>query len=184
MHRFHDKIYRTLTDFRQSFNHKWPKCLREDFPFDQLKISRTQLKSFSDLALYELAMFLSKLIKSHIEKKPCLHRDHQEMQRFLDDLDHTLNQYICKSYRIIHKKQAASIAHVTAVQLINLPKEKLSEDVAKKIRQCGKRIARFGTNTQQQHFAQCLRKNQHKHNYFFLVQLSYFEMELQNTYSD
>ena len=68
MHRFHDKIYRTLTDFRQSFNHKWPKCLREDFPFDQLKISRTQLKSFSDLALYELAMFLSKLIKSHIEK--------------------------------------------------------------------------------------------------------------------
>ena len=180
MNHFSQHVYRLLTQFRQAFKHKWPSTLTQGFPVNNVKLKRMELKALNDLGLYETALYLSNLLKTHISENPAHHQTHTEMKNFSNSLDTFLKEYTLDTYKIIHKKQNAAHAHVQAIQLINLPKTHLNETVAKQLRTYTQRIAMHGSSTQIKHLLTCMKKNQHKNNYFFIVQMSHFQSALES----
>lgn len=180
MNNFSQDIYRLLTQFRQAFKHKWPSTLTQGFPERDIKLKRSELKVLNDLGLYETALYLSNLLKTHISANPIHHQIHSDMKNFSKTLDTFLAEYTLDTYKIIHKKQNAAHAHVQAIQLINLPKKDLNETVSKQLRAYTQRVAMHGSQNQIKHLLDCMKKNQHKNNYFFIVQMSHFQSALES----
>lgn len=81
-------------------------------------------------------------------------------EEFLLYLEQLFIDYQLDGDRVVHVRQKSSSALVTVIQLITLPKEKLTSDVVLQIKQCSDIIATYGSEEQKKIFMQVVGANQ------------------------
>ncbi len=175
MNAFEPKAQKLLIEFRQSFKHSWSKQLIAQFPISNICLDRRYLRTLNDLGLYENVVYLSELIQAYITQHPNLHHQDHTMCEYLQELDTMINAYTINEYKVIHKQEHAAHAYVQAIQLINLPAEKLDEHTSKQLKKYLTCVAEYGSPKHIKHLIECLKKQQYKNNYFFLIQIRHFK---------
>jgi hypothetical protein len=129
----------------------------------------------SDLALYETG----KAIIADIEKNMAMpnqgYYSYSGIQQFCEYLKEYLQNYHIENNRVVHRAQKASRALITAIQLTALPREKLDESVAKKLLDCNKAVAGFGSQEQCELQLQTLARQQANNPGFYTRIIAHLE---------
>lgn len=142
-----------------------------------LGIKRTYIKNSDEIKLYEIGLkIIAELeqqtaITSKREKSVNFYYGTEEFLQYLKKL---LAEYIIEDDRVINVSQKSSCALVSAIQLIDKAKIKLTDEVAEQIHQCVCIIAKYGNKEQKTVFNKIISSNKPLHMNFFFRQLQNF----------
>ncbi|EKE00809.1 MAG: hypothetical protein ACD_21C00269G0001 [uncultured bacterium] len=142
----------------------------------QLGIKRMSLKNANEIELYRIGLkILNELEKHKIDvKREQSANFYYGEEEFLQHLKKLLTEHIIDGDRIVNTAHKSSSALVTAIQLISMAKDKLSDETAQKIYNCSRIITKFGNLEQKQMFNNIIKRNQPRHMSFFFRQLQSF----------
>ena len=122
-------------------------------------------------------------IEKNFDKSSYGYYSYSGVKSFAEHLKTFLNNYEIEGNTIIHRSQKASRALIKAIQLLTLPKEKLTIETAEELAKCNEVIANFGSQEQRDlhkvTLQNTIRQQQEQHTSFYRYVLNNFQYELQ-----
>jgi hypothetical protein len=128
---------------------------------DEIRLYKIGLKIIAELEQHATAK--SKRIKS-------VNFYHGE-EEFLQHLKKLYSEHTIENDSIINIPQKSSCALVTAIQLIDRAKERMTDEIATQIHQCVRIIAKYGNQEQKRIFNKIISGSQPQHTSLFFRQL-------------
>ena len=117
---------------------------------ETLGLKRKDLNQSSDIALYQKG----KKVLTDISNDPRMDAQtpawYSGIDEFYQMLEAMLNQYHPKGNKVVNHQQEASRALVKAIQLINLPKERLNQEIFTQINRCKETVLALGSKEQRE----------------------------------
>ena len=128
----------------------------------ELGIKRNHIKNIDEAGLYEIGFKIIADLKKHTsaykgKRSVNFYLGAQEFLRYLEEL---FAKNKLENGKIVHVGQVASCALVAAIQLITLPKERLTQEVAQQIMKHGDVIIMYGSEEQKKIFNDALESNE------------------------
>jgi hypothetical protein len=175
---FSERIVKALNDYKTIIKRELsPK--KRAAKLSALGLKRQQLKKTGDLALYSKTEQVLKDIEQAIElpddNAPSWYCGLYEFYKHLKGI---LADYHVHQSTVIHLTQHSSRALVDAIQLMSLENNDLDKQIASRLDQCGKTVAKLGSKEQQEKLAYALKLHKERNTDFFLPLLCNFEKYL------
>jgi len=165
---------------------KYKKILRKNLSQPERMCKLKQLNLRNNKALYEnevqLYQALCRIvedIRQEVKVRGQGYYSYSGLLAFSKYLQAFLKEYSQEGGRIVHRMQHASKAMVSAIQMLALPKKKLTETVKRKLLVFNDVIARFGSKEQQEMHQKNLKISQKKHESFFAELADHFGQQLE-----
>jgi hypothetical protein len=142
----------------------------------QLGIKRTQIKKANEVKLYNIGLKIIAELEQHAagSKRKKSVNFYCGEEDFLQYLRKLLNEYTIEEDKVVNAAQKSSCALVSAIQLINSSKEKLTDEVAQQIYHYSRIITKCGSLEQKRLFNNIISNDQPRHMCFFFRQLQNF----------
>lgn len=140
----------------------------------RLGIKRACIKNADEIKLYKIGLkIIDELeleynVASKGEKSANFYYG---AEKFLQYLRKLFTEYVVVDGRVVNVSQKSSCALVEVIQLISMAKDKLTNEVAEKIHQCARVIAKYGSKEQRRIFVKILHSEQPSHINLFFRQL-------------
>lgn len=179
MSTFYYTILKAINDYKA--------LLRKNFTTAQANkkiksfgIKRKQLKAASEQMLYEIG---TKIVADLTEYTSDATREratnnYYGAAEFLAHFKRILSENKIENHQIVNHRHKASRALVASIQLMSLPENQLTKEVAKKIDYYGQIVAKYGSAEQIKIFNDGLRQHQPRHVNFFVSILENFSIQL------
>lgn len=175
---FSEIITKALNDYKS--------ILKKDLSPEQraarlsaLGLRRRELKQSSTVVLYKKAKQVLKDIENTMasagDEVPSWYCGLQAFYQHLQDI---LADYQVSEDTVVHITQESSRALINAIQLVSLTDSRLDSNIAKKLDQCGKIVAKFGSKQQQEKLVYVLKLHKERNTAFFMPLLYNLEKYL------
>jgi hypothetical protein len=102
----------------------------------------------SDVALYQIGIAIVKDMQENMQTATQGYYTYSGISEFCNYLKEYLEDYYIENEQVIHRAQKASRALMTAIQLSGLPREQLTDRIAKQFLDCNTTVAGFGSTEQ------------------------------------
>ena len=182
---FSETMKKTINIYRSMLRKYLPQAERVN-KLNELNLKNPQLYE-NEVALFRTGWAIINDIERHLDKSTYGYYSYSGVGSFASYLKNFLENYELDGNRVIHRSQKASNALIEAIQLLGLPKEKLTTEIADKLSKCNKVLATCGSEEQQELHKNTLRnaiRKQHEQNSsFYRSILSNFQQQLQETTS-
>lgn len=152
--------------------------------------NRELYKDDNDAALYRLGYAITTDIKNDLlsnlaRNATSGYYSYSGVDKFRVHLENFLSNYEIEGDKVVHRSQKASRALIQAIQLLALPKEKLTPEIADQLSKCNKIIADFGSEEQRElhktTLQSTIRQQHDQHTSFYRAILNNFQHQLQET---
>ena len=178
---FSDTMKKAITIYRRMLRKHLPQAERIN-KLNELNLKNPQLYE-NEIALYHTGHTIVNDIKKNLEKSAYGYYSYSGIGSFGEYLQKFLANYEFEGGVIIHRSQKASRALIQAIQLLTLPEEKLTSDIAERLSKCNHVIAVFGSEEQRELHATTLqnaiRKQQEQNTSFYRSVLNNFQEHMQ-----
>lgn len=143
---FFDTIAKAISDYRLLLRRYLSQAER------QHKLAQLNLKDPSnfrnDLSLYKVARAIIADIEQNMKVPDQGYYSYSGIMMFAEYLKEFLDNYEVDGNEVVHRAQRASKALIQAIQLVNLPDNRLNETIAQKLAACNEVIASYGSQEQ------------------------------------
>lgn len=175
---FYNAIIKAVNDYKLLLRKNLP-ARASAAKIKELGIKRKQLKNINDIELF----YISKQIIDDLEKNTLLDKGkcpnyYYGAAEFLQYIKKIFDDFRLENNQVIHVGQKASCALVSAIQLITLRDDIISEDTADKINEHCLFIAKYGNHVQVKMLLEVLQKHEARCNNFFLRLIQHFESRM------
>lgn len=143
---FSEFMKKAISIYRYMLRKHVPQAIRIA-KLQQLNLKNPHLYE-NEIALYHTGYAIISDIEKNLDPNLNGYYSYCGISNFSDYLKNFLNSYIIEGNRVIHRSQKASRALVQAIQLLSLPKEELTRDIAEQLSKCNGIIAQFGSQEQ------------------------------------
>ena len=139
---FSDAVLKAISDYRQILRRLLDQADRVR-KLNQLGL-REGVDPTDDLALYEMAYRIVKDIKSNLSDHNRGYYAYSGVRNFGEFLSEFLQQYSIYRGKIVHRAQHVARAMLLSIQLVGLPEEQLTQDIAEQLLECADTIYQYG----------------------------------------
>lgn len=133
----------------------------------------------NEVALYHTGHSIVLDIERSVDRSVGGYYSYSGVKHFADHLKTFLNHYELDGDCVVHRSQRASRALLQAIQLLTLPREKLTPEVANELTQCNEVIAQYGSEEQKELHKSTLQKTirhqQEQNTSFYRSVLTHFQ---------
>lgn len=139
----------------------------------KLGIKRLNIKNVGEAKLYTIGTIIAQELEQgmqHIERQPSTNY-YFGAKEFLQHLKKLLSDHIIEGGIVINATQKASCALIKAIQLFEVAKHNLNDDIAEQIYTCARIIAKYGDKNQKKMFGGLIDSIQQTHLNLFFRQL-------------
>lgn len=167
---FSDSVLKALIGYKSILRKQLPQaaCTKK---MDILEIRRRHLREANEVGLFQKGMRVLREVELQIAQTNDAPAWYSGIDEFYAHLSGFLNQYSVEGGRVVHVAQRAANALVKAVQLFNLPEERLTKEVASQLVQCGRDVIEYGVKEQQEVFETALKARINHHSPFYTTLL-------------
>jgi ATP-dependent Zn protease len=139
----------------------------------KLGIKRAYIKNADEIKLYVIGLKIIEELEQHValSKREKSVNSYYGAEEFLQYLKKLLTEYITEDGKIVNTGQKSSCVLVNFIQLMDMTKEKLTDEVAQQIHSCVHIIVKYGSEEQKRIFNKILKSDQPRHMSFFFRQL-------------
>jgi Uri superfamily endonuclease len=178
---FSETMKKSISIYRQMLRKYLPQAERIN-KLQQLNLKNAQLYE-NDIALYHTGHTIVADIEKNLDQATYGYYAYSGVGNFATHMKAFLENYVIEGNHVIHCSQKASRALVQAIQLLTLPREKLSDEIAEKLAKCNLVIARFGSEEQRElhrtTLQNTIRRHQDQNTAFYRSVLNNFHQRLQ-----
>jgi len=150
---FYNTILKSISDYKVILrrNLSAKQCAAK---LHELGIKRNYIKNIDEVKLYETGLRIIDELKKYIDahKGERTANFYFGAEEFLQYLEELFAQYTVEDGRIIHAGQRASCMLIEAIQLITIPKEKMTAEIVQQIRDFGDVVNKYGSKEQKKIF--------------------------------
>lgn len=169
---FVETIARAISDYRFLLRRHLGQAERRQ------KLAELNLKDptifDSPVKLYEVANQIVEDIRRNVET-PQSYYAYSGIAEFGKYLQDYLSKYEVEDGRLVHSAQKASKAMIEAIQLIALPEQRLTSDIADKLNHCSNAVIQYGSEEQIDMYEGTLEQKLITHRDFFTPIYDYFQ---------
>lgn len=177
---FSETMKKSISIYRGMLRKYLPQAERVS-KLHELGLKNSQLYE-SDTTLYNLGYNIVNDIKANLNKSTTGYYSYSGVSSFGEHLKNFLDNYDLEGSTVIHRSQKASRALIQAIQLLTLPKERLTPEIADQLSKCNEVIATFGSEEQRElhrtTLQNTIRKQQEQHTAFYRSILTNFQQQL------
>lgn len=174
---FIETIARAISDYRFMLRRHLDQAERRK------KLAALNLKDptifDSPVKLYEVATNIVKDIEANVEL-PQSYYAYSGIAEFGKYLKEYLAKYEIENGRLVHFAQKASKVMIKAIQLVALPEQRLTPDLAKKLNQCSNEVVKYGSEEQIDMYEATLEQKLITHREFYTPVYDYFQSLIQD----
>lgn len=153
----------------------------------QLNLKNNPKLFENEIALYRTGYLIVEDIQRNLDSGSASYYSYSGVGHFAQHLREFLENYEIENNRVIHRSQKASRALVQAIQILTLPRNKLTEEVKEKLAHCNKVIAVFGSEEQRKlhkiTLQNTIQKQQEQNTAFYRSILHNFQEHMQEVNS-
>lgn len=173
---FIETIARAISDYRFMLRRHLSQAERRK------KLAELNLKDptifDSPVKLYEVATNIVNDIEASVEL-PQSYYAYSGIAEFGKYLKEYLSKYEVENGHLVHFAQKASKVMIKAIQLVALPDQRLTADVAKKLNQCSEQVVKYGSEEQIDMYEATLEQRLITNREFYTPIYDYFETLIQ-----
>ena len=133
----------------------------------------------SPVKLYEVAMNIVNDIEANVEL-PQSYYAYSGIAEFGKYLKQYLSKYEVENGHLVHFAQKASKVMIKAIQLIALPEQRLTADIATKLNQCSEQVVKYGSEEQIDMYEATLEQKLITNREFYTPIYDYFQNLIQD----
>lgn len=174
---FIETIARAISDYRFMLRRHLGQAERRK------KLAELNLKDptifDSPVKLFEVATNIVSDIETSVEL-PQSYYAYSGIAEFGKYLKEYLSKYEVENGHLVHFAQKASKVMIKAIQLIALPEQRLTPDVAKKLNQCSDEVVKYGSEEQVDMYEATLEQKLITHREFYTPVYDYFQSLIQD----
>lgn len=175
---FAQTIAKAISEYRALLRRYLPQADR------MIRLARLNLKDSkiyeSEVLLYQTAESIIKDIHENVYLPQQGYYSYSGIVMFAEYLKEYLDKYEIENNKVIHRAQKASRALVQSIQLLTLPANRLSDEIAHQLHQTNAIIAEFGSPEQQELHLNNLQQYRSVAEKFFNSIIDHFKQCLQN----
>lgn len=183
MSTFSEAMKKTINIYRSMLRKYLPQAERVN-KLHELNLKNPQLYE-NEIALYHTGYAIISDINKNLNKSRSGYYSYSGVGTFGEHLKKFLEDYEVNGNGVIHRSQKASRALIQAIQLLTLPREKLTPDVSSQLAKCNEVIAKYGSEEQQElhktTLRNTIRKYQERNTSFYRSVLNNFQQQMQAT---
>jgi hypothetical protein len=173
---FFDTIAKAISDYRLLLRRYLSQADR------QHKLAELNLKDpgnfRNDLALYKTARAIIADIEQNMKIPEQGYYSYSGIAMFAEYLTEFLDNYEIDGNEVVHRAQRASKALIQAIQLVNLPENRLNQSIAEKLAACNEVIASYGSEEQRMLHQNNLERQRMLNESFYLPILENYQEKL------
>ncbi len=143
---FSETMKKGISIYRSMLRKYLPQAERVN-KLQQLNLKNPQLYE-NEIALFHTGYTIVNDIEKNLADATNGYYSYSGVSSFAHYLKSFLTNYEIEGQHVIHRSQKASRALVQAIQLLSLPPNKLTEEIADKLSQCNSVIASYGSKEQ------------------------------------
>ena len=132
----------------------------------------------SDIALYHAGEAIIADMEENMVTHVHGYYAYSGIQEFCNYLKEYLSNYFIENEQVVHRAQKASRALLESIQLTTLPREKLSDQIAKQLLQCNKTVVVMGSKEQCELQLEVLTRQQSQNPGFYTRIIAHLESML------
>lgn len=182
---FSETMKKSISIYRQMLRKYLPQAERIN-KLQQLNLKNPQLYE-NDIALYHTGHAIVADVEKNLDDSVYGYYSYSGVGSFSQHMKSFLENYVIEGTQVIHRSQKASRALVQAIQLLTVPREKLTDEIAEKLAKCNVIIARFGSEEQRElhrtSLQNTIRKYQDQNTAFYRSVLNNFHQRVQEANS-
>lgn len=145
---FSETMTKAINIYRSMLRKYLPQAERVS-KLHELNLKNPQLYE-NEIALYHTGHAIVSDINKNLDPSATGYYSYSGVGSFGDYLKNFLKNYEIDGNTVIHRSQKASRALIQAIQLLTLPKEQLTPEVAKRLSRCNEVIAKYGSEEQRE----------------------------------
>jgi len=147
----------------------------------ELNLKNPQLYE-NEIALFHTGHTIISDIKKNLNQSANGYYSYSGVSSFGEHLKAFLKNYEIEGSSVVHRSQKASRAIIQSIQLLTLPKDKLTSEIASRLSRCNEIIVKYGSEEQQDLHKSTLqntiRKQQQGNTSFYRAVLSNFQQKM------
>lgn len=178
---FTQTMKKTISIYRGMLRKYLPQAERVN-KLHELNLKNPQLYE-NEIALYHTGYAIIADIEKNLDKSTYGYYSYSGVRSFGEHLKSFLSNYEIEGKTVVHRSQKASRALIKAIQLLTLPKEKLTPNVADELAKCNEIIAKLGSEEQQElhktTIQNTIRQQQDQNTSFYRTVLTNFQEQVQ-----
>src|SRR3990167_11150167 len=136
---FSETMKKAISIYRQMLRKHLPQAERITKLY-QLNLRNPQLYE-NEIALFHTGRAIIADIEKHMVNATGGYYSYSGVKNFAHYLKNFLSNYDIEGQHVIHRSQKASRALLEAIQLLTLPREKLTPEISEKLSECNRIIA-------------------------------------------
>lgn len=142
---FAEVILKVISDYKLLLRKLYP-AHEASLKIKDLGLKGSQLRRIDDLHLYKTALVIVKNLEEYVatHDMPKSHRSYFGAEEFLHYLKSFLSVYAIEKNRVIHTEREASLVVMEAIQLVTLPKNKLTKQTFERLFYCADIVSKYG----------------------------------------
>ena len=177
---FSETMKKTISIYRGMLRKYLPQAERIT-KLHQLNLKNHRLYE-NEIALFHTGHLIVADIEKNLNQSSDGYYAYSGVASFCEHLKNFLANYTVEGNVVVHRSQKASRALIQAIQLLGLPREKLTAELTDRLSKCNKTIAAYGSEDQHEFHRETLRdvirKQQEHHAIFYQSILNNFQQQI------
>lgn len=177
---FSETMKKAINIYRSMLRKYLPQAERIN-KLHKLNLKNQQLYE-NEIALYHTGYSIISDINKNLNQSNVGYYSYSGVESFGEYLKDFLENYEIDGNGVVHRSQKASRALIQAIQLLTLPKDKLTSEIADQLAHCNEVIVKYGSEEQQElhktTLQNTIRKQQESNTSFYRSILGNFQQQM------
>jgi len=163
---FTETALKAICDYRQLLK-RYLNPIQRDSKLEELNL-KNGFTHYPDTKLFRIAQNIVTDIERNLGNHSQGYYAYSGVRKFGEYLKDFLNEHEVEGEaEVVHRTQKASRILLEAIQLINLPKERLTPATIEKLTQCNEILASFGSAEQQSVYREAIERMRERNEVFY-----------------